>query len=169
MTSASTYSIRPLVLEDQNWTHEFMIEHWGAEEMMAHGTTYYPAVMPGFAAEQGSRVVGMATYTIADQSLEIVSIDSDFPSCGIGSALLRAIEGVADQNHCRSVWLATTNDNLSALKFFQKRDYRLVAVHYGAVTAARKLKPSIPLTGCEGIPLRDEIVLEKKMRPQPRE
>ena len=55
---------------------------------------------------------------------------------------------------------STTNDNLNALRFYQKRGFVLVAVHRNAMEQARKLKPEIPLIGNDGIPLRDEIELE---------
>ncbi len=56
--------------------------------------------------------------------------------------------------------MITTNDNLRALGFYQKRGTVLVAVYRNAMDAARKLKPQIPMIGMNGIPLRDEIELE---------
>ena len=54
----------------------------------------------------------------------------------------------------------TTNDNLSALRFYQRRGFRLVKIWPGAVDAARKsLKPTIPQVGQNGIPIHDEIDL----------
>ena len=58
------------------------------------------------------------------------------------------------------MWLITTNDNLNALRFYQGRGFRLVAVHPGAVEASRRLKPQIPELGSFGIPIRDELELE---------
>jgi len=55
---------------------------------------------------------------------------------------------------------ATTNDNLNALRFYQKRGLVLVTIHRNALTRSRQLKPQIPLIGNDGIPLRDEIELE---------
>lgn len=40
---------------------------------------------------------------------------------------------------------------------------RLVAVHQGAVDAARRLKPAIPLIGKHGIPIHDELELELEL------
>jgi ribosomal protein S18 acetylase RimI-like enzyme len=58
----------------------------------------------------------------------------------------------------------TTNDNVDALRFYQRRGFRLVELRPGAVDAAREvLKPEIPRAGAYGVPLRDELVLE--MRP----
>jgi hypothetical protein len=56
--------------------------------------------------------------------------------------------------------LITTNDNLHAIGFYQKRGFQMAAIHRGAVNEARKLKPSIPMIGAHGIPMRDEIELE---------
>ncbi|MFP3471139.1 GNAT family N-acetyltransferase, partial [Micrococcus sp. SIMBA_144] len=62
---------------------------------------------------------------------------------------------------CSRITLITTNDNLAALKFYQKRGFVMTAIHRNAVEKARKIKPEIPLIGNDGIPIRDEIQLEK--------
>ena len=54
----------------------------------------------------------------------------------------------------------TTNDNLGALRFYQRRGLRLVAVHRGAVDHARAVKPAIPRVGEHGIEIHDELELE---------
>jgi hypothetical protein len=59
----------------------------------------------------------------------------------------------------------TTNDNLEALRFYQRRGFVLVALHAGAIAESRRLKPAIPLAGRYGIAIRDEIELER--RPEP--
>jgi hypothetical protein len=53
----------------------------------------------------------------------------------------------------------TTNDNLRALRFYQRR-LRPLAVHRDAIARSRALKPSIPEVGVDGIPLRHELELE---------
>jgi hypothetical protein len=61
--------------------------------------------------------------------------------------------------------LTTTNDNLTALRFYQRRGFRIAAVRPGAVAAARRLKPTIPELGEHGIPIRDEIELALTLGP----
>ncbi len=61
------------------------------------------------------------------------------------------------------MFLITTNDNTPALRFYQRRGFRLVALRPGAIDAARRLKPGIPAVGLDGIPLRDEIELEQAL------
>ncbi len=154
------FDLRPLSPADQGWVADFMTKHWGAEIVVAHGQSYHPAQLPGFAACQGSTPVGLVTYHIQGQDCEIVTLDSLLQGAGIGSALIDAVKSEARHNHCCRLWLITTNDNLNALRFYQKRGFELVKINRGAVNLARKIKPSIPLIGLDGIPIRDEIELE---------
>jgi len=69
-----------------------------------------------------------------------------------------------DRAGCRRVWLVTTNDNVDALAFYQRRGFRLAALHRAAVTEAREtLKPEIPEVARNGIPIRDELELELEL------
>jgi hypothetical protein len=73
--------------------------------------------------------------------------------------LLEAAKAAATAAGCRRLWLVTSNDTMRALRFYQRRGFALAALHRDALTAARRLKPEIPLV-IDGIPLRDEIELE---------
>jgi DNA-3-methyladenine glycosylase I len=154
------FSVRALSNADKPWVRQWMIDHWGAELMIAHGEQLYPAEYPGFVAEFGADVVGLVTYALRGVECEILSLDSLFEGQGIGSALVEAVRKFAIENDARRLWLITTNDNINALRFYQKRGFELVKVHRHAVDESRKIKPSIPLIGEYGIPLRDEIELE---------
>jgi hypothetical protein len=79
----------------------------------------------------------------------------------VGSALLAAVENHARADGFHRIWLITTNDNLDALRFYQRRGYVIAAVHSGAVDRARRLKPGIPEVGYYGIPIHDEVELHK--------
>ena len=82
---------------------------------------------------------------------------------GAGTALIEAVEQLAARHGCARLWVITTNGNVDAPRFYQRRGFQLAAVHRGAVDDSRsRLKPEIPVTGAYGIPLRDEIELEKR-------
>jgi len=100
------------------------------------------------------------TYHVDGRECEIVTINSLEEGVGVGSALLTAVKDKAKSLGCRRLWLITTNDNLNALRFYQKRGLHIAAVYPGAMERSRRLKPSIPLVGKDGIPLRDELELE---------
>jgi len=159
----SDFTIKPTTLSDKAWVEQFLTEHWGANSVVVHGVVYHPHDLPGFVAIQDGFPVGLVTYHISEHSCEIVTLNSIRTGIGIGTALINAVKKEAQQSGCTKLWLVTTNDNLDALGFYQKRGFVLVRLHPKAVERARKLKPSIPLYGIESIPIRDEIELEMQI------
>ncbi len=151
---------RRLTPNDLPRLRQFWAEHWGGEEMVTRGNVYRPEQLEGFVIEDGDEWLGLLTHFIENGECEITSLDSLREGQGIGTKLLNAIVEEARKQNCKRVFLITTNDNLNALGFYQKRGFELVAVHRGAVNESRKIKPSIPLIGMNNIPLRDEIELE---------
>jgi ribosomal protein S18 acetylase RimI-like enzyme len=152
--------LRPLSSTDREWIDRAMVAEWGAPIVVVHATVYRPAELPGFAAEMEDEVAGLLTYHIEDEACEIVTLNSWREGLGVGTALIEAAQGIAVREKCRRLWLVTTNDNTPALRFYQKRGFVLAAVHLEAVAADRELKPEIPLTGLDGILIRDELELE---------
>ncbi|HEX7734126.1 MAG TPA: GNAT family N-acetyltransferase [Ktedonobacteraceae bacterium] len=153
--------IREIRETDRDWLAQFVNEHWGASFVVSRGTMYELALLPGFIAEDQGEPVGVVTYQKEGQACEVVSIDSLRPNKGIGTLLLNAVKDEALRAGCTRLWLITTNDNLNALRFYQKWGMTLVAIHRNAIEQSLKLKPQIPLIGEHGIPLRDEIELEQ--------
>ena len=135
-------------------------ESWGSAVIATRGRVYQGDELPGFIAVQKGNPTGLITYCFNDKQCEITSMNSLVEGKGIGSALVDAVKSVAVASKCRRLWLITTNDNTRALRFWQKRGFRLVAVYPGSADKLRRLKPEIPLTGFDGIPIRDEIELE---------
>jgi ribosomal protein S18 acetylase RimI-like enzyme len=127
------------------------------------GGIWKPAELPGFAAYADGRCVGLVTYEIDGEACEIVTIDALEEGKGIGTAMLEAVVGVAREAGCKRVQLLTTNNNLRALAFYQKRGFRLVRLVPGAIDEERSLKPSIPLVDSAGLPIRDELHLELEL------
>ena len=150
-------AIRPLTAKDLPRLIEFWKEQWGGEEMIVHGEVFRPEQLNGFITEDWSSVI---TYIIRDDSCEIISLNSLKENQGLGTALIGKVANEAHQQNCRRLFLVTTNDNLHALGFYQRRGFQLTAIRCGAVDEARKIKASIPLMGMNDIPLRDEIELE---------
>ena len=82
---------------------------------------------------------------------------------GIGKDLLHAVRTIASSEKCNRIWLITTNDNVRAQEFYQNYGFELVAVYKNAIQESRKLKPEIPETGINSIPIQDEIEFELKL------
>ena len=153
-------SIHRLTAADVPRVRQFWDDHWDAEFVVAHGTIFQPENVSGFLALDDNDWIGLITYTFLDTDCEIVSVDSLRENEGIGTALIEKVVEEAKANQCRRVHVSTTNANLRALGFYQKRGFQLCELRVNAIEEARKLKPSIPLVGENDIPLRDEIELE---------
>ncbi len=134
-------------------------ELWGSELVAVHGAVLRPAELPGFIVERSGRVVGLLTYQLVGDMLEIVTLNAIERRIGIGTLLIEAVARTARHFRCREVRLTTTNDNVDALRFYQRRGVRLAELRPGAVDRSRQEKPQIPRVGDYGIPLHDEIDL----------
>jgi GNAT superfamily N-acetyltransferase len=155
-----SYAIRPVNKDDRAWIVGLLEEHWGSTTTVSRGNIHHADRLPGFAAIYQDRPAGLITYNIEGDQCEITSMNSLTEGIGIGLALVDAVRNTAVKAGCRRLWLITTNDNTAALRFWQKRGFMLAVVYRNAMEASRRLKPEIPLTGNDGIPIRDEIELE---------
>jgi ribosomal protein S18 acetylase RimI-like enzyme len=139
----------------------FIRRAWHADFVVAHDEQIRPAELAGFVALDGDVVAGHAGYRLAEDGCELVAIAVEPRRSGIGSALMDAVVEAARTAEARRVWLTTTNDNLDALRFYQRRGFRLIVLRPGVVEEARRrLKPDLPPTGEYDIPMRDELDLE---------
>ena len=121
---------------------------------------------PALVAERDARLAGVLTYVLGDDACEVLTLHAAERHAGVGTALLRAVEDIARDAGCERLWLITTNDNVDALRFYQRRGFRLAVLHRGAVDDSRdSLKPEIPVVGDYGIQLRDELELDKVLDP----
>lgn len=155
--------VRSATAADADWIRSALAKSWAGTEVVGHGVRYDAATLPALIAEQGPDRLGLLTYHLADDALEVVTIDAAVARSGAGTALLAAAAQTARAAGVSRVWLVTTNDNLDALRFYQRRGMRIVAVSPGAVDEARRLKPSIPLAGAYGIEVHDELTLELRL------
>lgn len=157
---ASAPRIRARTEDDRAWAEAQLRTRWGGAIMVTRGQIHDLSALPGFVALLDGERVALATYRLAGDECELTSLDSLREGRGAGTALLAAVMERACAAGCRRLWLITTDDNTHALRFYQRRGFRLAALYRGAVTTARLLKPAIPLLGDDGIPIRDELELE---------
>lgn len=165
--------IRPLTDSDRPEVARFLEAEWGGPISVVHDRVFRPADLPGFIARgKGNRdkeeekwaggessLAGLLTYTVADGTLEIVTLNAVHRLSGTGTALVEQAVAQARRLGCHEVRLTTTNDNTDALRFYQRRGFRLAELRPGAVAESRKIKPEIPDTGDYGIPVHDELDL----------
>lgn len=152
--------LQPINESVQNKVNQILQDEWHCPPSISKGRVIDTTRLPGFVFLIDEAVQGVITYNIDGNECEIVTLNSLTQNKGIGTALINAVLEVAKEEKCSRLWLITTNDDINAIRFYQKRGFDLVAAHINAMDVSRKLKPSIPLIGMDNIPIKHELEFE---------
>jgi len=158
-----TFDINPICSNDREWVTSVLTEQWGSTTIITRGISHLADELQGFIAYLDGKRVGLITYTISNNECEGITLNSFIEGKGVGRVLIDTMKEVARKQRCKRLWFITTNDNLKALRYYQRHGFILAALYKNAIEQSRKIKPEIPLIGLDGIPLRDEIELEMKL------
>ncbi|MCD6355927.1 MAG: GNAT family N-acetyltransferase [Anaerolineaceae bacterium] len=146
--------------EDRSWVRAEIQKWWGNEMIVLRKTKYYPTEMDGFIALVNGEKAGLVLLRHEGVVCEIMSLTKTSTQPGVGKKLMRAAIADAKEHHAERMIVVTTNDNIDALRFYQKAGFCLHILRKGILAESRKIKPEIPLSGYYNIPIRDEIELE---------
>lgn len=152
-------TLRPLAPADRDPARRFLAARWGSATVMLDGRAIDAAALPGFIGRDGDDIAALVTLLDEAGHSEIVTLDAVRPQAGLGTALVELAAQRARALGLGGLLARTTNDNLDALRFYQRRGFRLHRLAPGAIDREREADPAIPLLGRHGIPLRDEISL----------
>jgi GNAT superfamily N-acetyltransferase len=143
---------------DERWAEGFLDSQLGGRHQARRGEVVdVLAAGLGLIAGEG---LGLLTYRLDGEELELSALVASPRGRGTGTVLVNALVDVARVRRVRRIWVVTTNDNLDALAFYQRRGFRLAELRAGAVDEARRtLKPVIPLIGEHRLELHDELEL----------
>jgi ribosomal protein S18 acetylase RimI-like enzyme len=128
--------------------------------IVAFGELMNVDAAPTIVAEMNGEIAGALAYRLVDAGLHIVALATDpmWQRSGVGGYLVAEAELLARRLNIPRVVVSTTNDNLPALYFYQRRGY---VVAEWVPNGAAKLATSASVVGFGGIPIRDEVRLEK--------
>jgi len=156
-------NIQMITEQHRNRVNEILKVEWSCPPSVSRGRLIDTTTLPGFVCLDGEDIIGVVTYRMEQGECEIVTLNALRENKGIGTALIRAVLDAAKQTSCTRLWLVTTNDDINAIRFYQKKGFDLVAAHINAMELARRLKPSIPLIGMDNIPIRHELEFEMQL------
>jgi uncharacterized protein YhfF len=157
--------VRELRHDERAWAVAELHRSWGSTLAVSRGVLHDAAGLPGLVAERNGRRVGLLTFRARPGGdTEIVTINAFPTGAGTGGRLLAGVAELGRHNGWRRLWLVTTNDNTWALRAYQRHGFDLVALHRNALDRSRELKPEIPATGYDGIPITHELELELRLR-----
>jgi GNAT superfamily N-acetyltransferase len=137
-------------------------ENWGLP-VVCIDRLYEPADLEGLVWRDDSGIQGLVTWAVKEDRAEIVTMDAFRQGTHIGGRLLDAAESELRQRGVRTVAVVTTSDNLRAQALYLRRGYRLIRLDLDGMERVRALKPGVPETGHEGLPLRDMWELRKEL------
>ena len=136
---------------------------FGRSGIVAFGQQMDVDAAPTIVAEMNGELGGALAYRLVDGGLHIFALATDpmWQRSGVGGYLLAEAELMARRLRIPRVIVSMTNDNLPALYFYQRRGYHVSEwIPNGAAEHAR----SSGLRGFGGIPIRDEVRLEKTLQ-----
>lgn len=161
----SAILIHEKTVQDHAWITTLMLESWGSEQVVVLKRIFHPLQLPAFIATLNDERIGLITYRIDLPVCEIITLNSLQSGLGTGRLLMDEVRKTALVNGCTVLQLYTTNDNLDALRFYQKYGFQLEQLIKEGVAADRKIKPEIPLSAENGIPIRDYLELTMRINP----
>lgn len=154
---------RRIMEDDKDAVFQLLAERWAGPEMLLDGEIVDASSLPGFVAYAGDELVGLVTLIKRDQEWEILTLDSLNRWHGTGTLLLNAVVDDAKASGIDRLTVRTSNDNLDAFRFYQRRGFRLERIAQGVIDAEREKKPEIPLRGDYGIEIRDEVLFSRSL------
>ncbi len=146
--------------EYRDTVNRILEEEWHCPPSVSRGKVIDTTILPGFLYIDNDEVKGVVTYNIENEECEIITLNSFEENKGIGTMLINGVLDIAQKSKCRRLWLITTNDDINAIRFYQRKGFDLKAAHINAMELSRKLKPSIPLVGMDNIPIKHELEFE---------
>lgn len=153
--------IRPIVATDRSWIAEESLVVGGPLMGTTTGTIDLRA-HPGAIAVQGDQRAGAIIWSDGGEERRFLALWSKFEGLGTGRALLEHGMEAARLAGCQIFRIATTNDNLRALKLYQRAGFRIERIHVGGFANVLETKgmTSAPLpVGQNGIVIRDIVHL----------
>jgi GNAT superfamily N-acetyltransferase len=154
--------VREATDRDRAAARELFQRDFGRTSIVAFGEVMDIDQMPALVAVMYSEPSGALAYRLLGNALHIVALATDpmWQRSGVGGHLIAEAEILARRLNLERLIVSTTNDNLPALYFYQRKGYYLTDLVPGSVVRhAQRV-----VAGFAGIPMRDEIRLEKRIR-----
>jgi len=156
------FTVRRVTGEGERSTiRKFVRRFWGEEEQLTFDRRFAVAELPAYVAKVQTVTIGFISFSPASDALIIVALDvlPRYQCCGIGSRLIEKVEGEARRLGKGKVLVSTSNDDLPALGFYQSCGFQIYEVKPNVIAE----KHGMVLRGIGGLPVRDELRLQKAL------
>lgn len=152
--------VRPAEDRDRRAVNDLFTRDFGRTRLILFGEELHLDTADVVVAEMEGDIAGALAHRVREEALQIIALATDpmWQRSRVGAYLVAEAEQMARAEGKPQVLVATTNDNLPSLYFYQRRGYRISEVLPGAVARHSSGQPP---AGFAGIPIRDEIHLVK--------
>ena len=118
-----------------------IIKGWGSDILVSKGKIYKAEDLDGILTYENNKIIGLGLYYIKNNACEIVLLETFLQNKGIGTQIIEKIKENAKMKNCKRIWLITSNDNIDAIKFYQRRGFSIANIYKNAMDKSRELKP----------------------------
>lgn len=151
-------TIRPAVVADRLRIAELIEVFLGRVEMACFSRRYRVDTLPAYVACDADEIVGIASYAWEEDVVNLVTLKvaPRWQGRGVAHWLIAMLIDIVRTEGARRLIVATTNDNLPALAFYQRLGFVITSLVVGG---ALERCGEVGL-GFASIPVRDEIQME---------
>jgi ribosomal protein S18 acetylase RimI-like enzyme len=137
-------------------------QFWGEEEQLTFNIKFNVSEQPAYVAQVGNEFAGFISLSENQDSLIIVAlgVHPEYQDSGIGHSLIKKAEAEATKLQKKKLLVSTSNDDLPALGFYQSLGFQIFEVVPNAIAE----KHGTTLAGVGGLPIRDELRLQKTLK-----
>lgn len=153
------YVLRPV--PDKQVITDLMMGAWGSSKMMVGMQLYDVGAIEahGLYTPDG-KLLAFASWTRRGPAIILCALHALVPGQSYARTLLDQLLPIFRETEAVRIRAVTTNDNMSALVFYQRYGFRLSTLYVGAIDAYRPKVPNTRRVGEHGIPIHDAIELE---------
>ena len=153
------FDVREATPADRHDIEEICDRAWGETEVDAFDRTFDVLAAQNLIAVVDDKLVGLISLALdrGDLTIVLLSVYPEYQGSGVGAALVEAAIAQAQNKRLTTVKVATTNDDIPALYFYQRRGFVIFDVASGALVEHHG--SAVP--GFADIPVRDEIRLRR--------
>jgi ribosomal protein S18 acetylase RimI-like enzyme len=156
------YGVKKVVSEEErNVIRDFVTRFWGEQEQLTFDWQFTVAELPAYVAKTSDNTIGFVSFADVDNAIIIVALGvlPRYQCSGVGKKLLEIVENEAVKMQKKRLLVSTSNDDLPALAFYQSIGFQIYEVKPNVIAE----KHGRILEGIAGLPIRDELRLQKNL------
>jgi ribosomal protein S18 acetylase RimI-like enzyme len=148
--------------EERKIIQEFVKRFWGEEEQLTFDRKFAVARLPAYVAKVDNSITGFVSFAEMDDAMIIVALGvlPKYQNAGVGRGLIRKVEDESRRLKKKKLLVSTSNDDLPALAFYQFNGFQIYEVKPNVIAE----KHGMILKGIGGLPIRDELRLQKLLQ-----